>query len=300
MIQRQDWLTGLAGLTLRQNLTGKDVSTLAVGGALPHLIEVEDLEALAQGLQRLAGLDQGFRVLGGGSNLLIPDCGNSEPIFRLGKNFRFIRALSRERFLVGAGHALMTVSRQFSEDGLSGLEFAGGIPATIGGAVFMNAGAHGSEIANTLERVRCLLVDGRMVEFSSAELNLSYRHAELPKGALVYAAEFKLTPGDKAHITETRAKYLAERKARQPLHLPSAGSVFKNISPQLTAGYLIEKAGLKGRVCGNAQISELHANWIVNPKRLARSAEVEELISMCQSEVRAQCGQDLQLELQRW
>src|SRR5262249_36080108 len=153
----------------------------------------------------------------------------------------------------------------------------GGIPALIGGAVFMNAGAHGSEISAVLRDV--VLARGEGIEqISTASLPFRYRHSGIPSDSVVVSATFTFTRGDREKIAARRAELLKERKARQPLTQPSAGSVFKNPSPERTAGQILEECGLKGFAAGGVQISPLHANWIVNPNRLGTAQDVLVLI----------------------
>jgi UDP-N-acetylmuramate dehydrogenase len=241
-----------------------------------------------------------WRVLGNGSNLLIDDAGIETCVIRLGKGFRFLREAAAGEFVVGGATSLMTISRELSDRGYSGLEFAGGIPASLGGAVRMNAGAHGGEMAQVLHSVTAVHGRGETVTLNAADLRFAYRHSELPPGAIVTEARLTLTPGDAQRSAELRAKFLAERKARQPLTVPCAGSIFKNPPGSKSAGALIESTGLKGTWNGGAQVSELHANWIVNPKRTATAAEVLQLITKCQEQVLAQHGVELHPELVVW
>jgi len=194
----------------------------------------------------------------------------------------------------------MSVARKLSGEGLAGLEFAAGIPASVGGAVWMNAGAHGAEIGERVVRVRGVLADGQVYEWSRNELPWSYRSSGLPTGSIVTAVEVRLTAGERDRIAKLCADNLAHRRATQPLSLPSAGSVFKNPAPTTPAGLLLERAGVKGLWSGGAQVSELHANWIVNPEKKARAADVRNLIAECMKRAEENSGVRLQPEVRMW
>jgi UDP-N-acetylmuramate dehydrogenase len=191
----------------------------------------------------------------------------------------------------------MTVSRDLSQQGLSGLEFAGGIPATFGGAIFMNAGAHGHEISEVVTEVELLMSGGERNVLSNRDLNWKYRKSNLPKDSIVLSTKIKLVLSDSEQTFKHRAECLNYRKQTQPLTLPSAGSVFKNPSSTLSAGKLIEELGLKGYRIGEAEISSLHANWIVNPRKKASFNDVHSLIKLCQNEAKKQ--RDIELELEQ-
>ena len=289
-----------AGVYVRSSVSAASCTTFAVGGPLACLAEPQNIDELRRLLRFLEAQKLPWRVLGNGSNLLVSDSGLAECVVRLGRGFRSVTPLGNAEFEVGAGAALMTLSRELSEQGYSGLEFAGGIPAAMGGAVRMNAGAHGGEMAQVLTRVSWVTADGEEVTAAAAALAFAYRRSELPPGVVVSSMVLKLTPSDAAECIARRAKFLAERRAKQPLASPSAGSVFKNPSPDRSAGYLIEKAGLKGRRIGGAEVSAMHANWIINPSRAASAEDVHALIKLCQDEVRAKFGVELQAEVIEW
>jgi UDP-N-acetylmuramate dehydrogenase len=194
----------------------------------------------------------------------------------------------------------MSFSRKVSDEGFSGVEFAAGIPASVGGAVFMNAGAHGSEISSRIVEVRGLTGEGLEVRWSRHELPWSYRHSGLPTGCIITSVVLDLPPGDPKRISELCAHNIAERRARQPLALPSAGSVFKNPSSELPAGKILEELGMKGFAVGGAEVSRLHANWIVNPDRGATAADVVSVIAECQRRALEERGVALEPEVRLW
>lgn len=272
-----------SGVRARFNLSGRDVTTVAAGGVIRALFEPENREELCGLLGAIARHGVAWHILGAGSNLLIDDAGIAACVIRLGSGFRDVVTVRENVVAVGAACGLMRVSRNLSAAGLAGLEFASGIPASVGGAVRMNAGAHGGQIADVIESVECVGADGKFFEIPAAELSFGYRRSKIPAGAIVVGATMRLTAGDKGEIEERRSELLAYRKATQPLTSPSFGSVFKNPSAERSAGAIIEAAGLKGRRIGGAEISTLHGNWIVNPERRATVGEIRQLIELCRS-----------------
>lgn len=295
-----DTAQGIAGVTRRAEVSAARCTTFAIGGELLNLLEVESREGLTELLLRLSREDCAYRVLGAGSNLLVSDAGIIEPILRLGRAFRYLRRSGPSGLVVGGSYSLMALSRDAAQLGLSGLEFAGGIPASLGGAVRMNAGAHAGELAQVIQSVTVALPDGTMENLRPEQCGFAYRRSALPRGAIVIEAELKLAIGDITQISAQRAKFLSERRAAQPLTAACAGSVFKNPPGPYSAGKLIEAAGLKGRRCGGAQISPMHGNWIVNPDRQASCEDVRQLIRTAQSAVFEQTGVLLEPELIYW
>lgn len=295
---------------IKQNLLGRDLTTFSIGGKIDYLAQPQNSQKLAEFLLELKKSGISYRILGAGSNLLISDSGIRECVIKLGQGFRTLENIEQGRFKVGAAYSLMLLSRQLSELGYSGLEFAGGIPASVGGAVRMNAGAHGSQISDIIERLYIVDHDGTERVLKRSEIEFSYRHSDFNPGSvsigkdsskqIVTAVEIKLISGDRSKIAQLREKNLQHRKAAQPLKLPSAGSVFKNPSPDKTAWQLLEELGLKGTVHAGAQISPQHANWIVNPSRQASSEDVRELIELAKRKVKDRFGLELQNEIIFW
>lgn len=283
---------------VRSEVLATPLTTFQIGGPLQILFEPASEHELALGVRVIATAGVEWRILGCGSNLLVPTAGVRGVTIKLGRSFKSVTRAG-DVVTVGAATALMALSRELSEAGLSGLEFAGGIPASLGGAVRMNAGAHGGEMARVVRRVRGVLPTGELVEVSAAELDFGYRHASLPVGLIVTAVTLELKHGDREVSMAQRAHFLAARKAAQPLQVPSAGSIFRNPA-QESAGRLIERLNLKGLQCGGAEISALHGNWIVNPDRRATDADVKSLIATIQDNVRAQTQIELTPELVIW
>lgn len=288
------------GVSLRTDVSGRAVTTVSVGGALRALFEPDSIAQVAALVRCFGVHGVPYHVLGAGSNLLIDDAGVVRPVVRLGRGLREVRQLGRGELEVGAGAALMTLARTASSAGYAGLEFAGGIPASLGGAVRMNAGAHGGQMADVVVAVTCVLPTGEVVELPASDLNFRYRSAALPLGAIVVGARLRLVEGDRTAIEGRRAEFLARRKATQPLTVPSFGSVFKNPPGDRSAGAVLEGVGMKGAHRGGAAVSELHANWIINPDRTATAQDVIELIEACREAAKRGSSIDLEPEVVRW
>lgn len=284
---------------IKLDLPAASITTLAVGGPVRALVTVESVAELQKVLALLSAEQQTVYPFGFGSNVLVGDAGLEGWVIRLGGSFRDIKRQGSGVTLDG-GVSLMSASRKLSEQGLSGIEFASGIPASIGGAVFMNAGAHGGEMASCVAGVTAVLPDGTLHEWSGREVAWSYRSSGLPCGAVIVRARVELVEGDPAFIAKKCADNVAYRRATQPLSLPSAGSIFKNPSPEVSAGFLLEQAGLKGVGVGGALVSAMHANWIVNPDKQASAADVLALIKLCSAKVLERSGVVLQPELKLW
>jgi len=277
---------------VRKNEPLAKLTTFRIGGAAGLFILPETVEELAGFCEKYP---EGF-ILGGGSNVLVSDEGVPVVIsLKKLKNFG-VAALANgsTAVTVESGYSFTALSRKVCGMGLSGLEFAYGIPGTVGGAVVMNAGASGGEVKDVLEKAT-LFVDGKFRDFSVRELGLSYRTSRLPEGAVIVSATFRLKQGDEKEIKRKMKENLEKRKETQPLDLPSAGSVFKN-PPGDFAGRIIESLGFKGRAAGDAQVSEKHANFIVNRGR-ATSAQVFRLIKMIEETVKRETGITLEWEI---
>ncbi|MBI5177814.1 MAG: UDP-N-acetylmuramate dehydrogenase [Nitrospinae bacterium] len=235
-------------------------------------------------------------ILGGGSNLLVADAGVPAVISMEAFDDVGCAIAGGGAALVtaGAGYSLTALSRWAYRSSMGGLEFAFGIPGSVGGAVVMNAGAHGAEVKDCLTSAR-LLVDGRFEDVAAADLGLSYRSSALPEGAVVVSATFRLAHGAPKEILGKMKEWDEARKNSQPLELPSAGSVFKN-PPGGHAGKIIDGLGLKGLRVGDAQVSEKHANFIVNLGN-ATAAQVKELIETVEAAVLEKTGIRLEREI---
>lgn len=265
------------------------------GGPAEWLVRPDDVAGLAA---FIAGLDPEVPVfpVGVGSNLIVRDGGVPGVTVRLPKS---MARVSVENGLVRAGGGAMgiTVASAARDAGIAGLEFLRGIPGTVGGAVRMNAGAYGRDTSDILREVTVVTRDGEVETWPAARLGYTYRHSELPAGAVVVEALFEGTPGDPATIGAEMDRIAAEREASQPLRSRTGGSTFKN-PPGHKAWALIDAAGCRGLRRGDAQVSDKHCNFLLNLGS-ASSAEIEALGEEVRDRVRAHSGVELEWEIQR-
>ena len=246
-------------------------------------------------LQRAGEAKVPVTLIGNGSNLLVRDKGIRGLVIKLGNMLNDV-AVDGCTLTFGSGVSLAAASRKAAELGLSGMEFAVGIPGSIGGAVYMNAGAYDGEMAKVVTGVRVMELDGTISELPAAALDFGYRHTALQgSGKIVTAVTMRLTAGDKQAIADKMADFSNRRITKQPLELPSAGSMFKR-PPGYFAGTLIDQTGLKGYTVGGAQVSEKHAGFVVNIGG-ATAADVLQLICDVQDKVFAAHGVHLEPEV---
>lgn len=252
-------------------------TTWKVGGPADLFVYPHRLEECVQIMKVLQKHRLPWRVIGRGSNLLVDDAGIRGTVIKIGKGLDSFYQ-EGNRVTVGAGYSTIRLAMMTAKKGLSGLEFAGGIPGNIGGAVYMNAGAHGSDISNVLDSAKVLLETGEYLELSNEQLKFRYRTTILQETirGLVLEATFRLREGNHQEITANLAKFKDYRRRTQPLDFPCAGSVFRN-PPGDSAGRLIEAAGLKGYRIGGACVSPLHGNFIINDQG-AKAADILSLI----------------------
>ena len=279
-------------------------STLKVGGPAEAVIQVSNVEDLKRLLLWLKEHDIGWWVVGKGSNILVPDSGLAGVTIFLEGEFSSIeklmapppRALGDKVFIrAGGGCLLPKLVHYCTSQSLSGLEFAAGIPGSIGGAIVMNAGAWGAEISSLVDAVILMDSNGKVFSAQGKNLGFSYRKWSMPHNTIVLSATFALTPGSKEDIKAACRKYQELRRKSQPVADPSAGSFFKN-PPHDSAGRLIEEAGLKGFSVGGAKISEKHANFIINTGK-ASATDMLNLIQLVQQEVFKRFGIRLEPEV---
>ena len=246
-------------------------------------------------LARQTGADP--LIMGGGSNLLAPDEGLNRLVIATGRMNRLERGEEKDAIVAAAGVSLAQLADFACKQGLSGLEFAHGIPGTVGGGLYMNAGAYGGEMAQVVREVSVLFPEEGIRRLSAEEMRFGYRRsllAERPEAAALYGV-FRLTPGDPESIRETMRELMRRRRASQPLEYPSAGSTFKRPEGHF-AGTLIDQCGLKGLTVGGAQVSEKHAGFIIN-RGGATSADVRALIRQVQERVWERAGVRLEPEV---
>lgn len=259
-----DIRSALPGLEMHENEPMSAHCSFRIGGpARLMACPASGAEAAAL-LRLLREADAPVELMGKGTNLLVADEGLDAVVVRLGEAISGAELLPGDRVRAGAGISLAKLAVFAAEAGLSGLEFAHGIPGSLGGAVFMNAGAYGGEMKDVLESAEIALPDGTLREAPAEELELSYRHSALEgSGALVTAATVKLTPAEPEAIRARMRELMEKRRASQPLDMPSAGSTFKRPVGGYAAA-LIDQAGLKGFAIGGAQVSEKHAGFVIN------------------------------------
>lgn len=270
-------------------------TTFRTGGPARYFLVIETRKELAQVLAWLQEEALPWFLLGNGSNLLVGDRGYRGAILHLAGEF-LKTEIDEATIRCGAGAMLSAVSRSAMEAGLTGLEFASGIPGTIGGAVRMNAGAYNGEIAGVTESVEVMEPDGRCRVYNREEMAFGYRTSIVKtKPCVVLSTVLKLQKGDRSEISATMQELSAKRREKQPLEYPSAGSVFKRPEGHF-AGKLIEDAGLKGLRVGGAEVSPKHAGFIVNVGG-ATARDVLELIERIREKVYAMSGVTLECEI---
>jgi UDP-N-acetylmuramate dehydrogenase len=281
---------------VRENEPLSNHTTWKIGGPADVLVEPDHLENLQKLMNLISLYDVPWRVIGRGSNLLVADGGIEGVVIKLGKGMDHLQ-LQEETIRVGGGYPLIKLATVISREGLSGLEFAGGIPGSVGGAVFMNAGAHGSDISDILKEALVLFPDGRLEKIKGEDMDFSYRTSRLQheKGICVEAV-FQLEKGEKAKIVKHMQANKDYRRDSQPWKHPTCGSVFRNPLPNY-AGQLIEEAGLKGYQIGGAQISTMHANFIVNIEN-AKAQDVLDLINHVKRTIKSKHDIDIETEVE--
>ncbi|MDB5725172.1 MAG: UDP-N-acetylmuramate dehydrogenase [Novosphingobium sp.] len=266
------------------------------GGAAEWLFEPKDLADLQDLLRNLAPQTP-VMALGLGSNLIVRDGGVPGVVVRLGKAFAQVARTDDTTLDCGGGASGILVSSTARDNGIAGLEFLRSIPGTVGGFVRMNGGAYGREVTDIMVDCDVVLRSGELVTLPVAELNYTYRHSELPDGAIVVAARFRGVPGEGAAIQAEMDRISASREASQPLRSKTGGSTFKN-PPGHKAWELVDAAGCRGFALGGAQVSEKHTNFLINTGN-ATSAEIEALGDEVRRRVKESSGVELEWEIQR-
>jgi len=291
-------LNGLQNLVSVQVKTNEKLSghtSFHIGGPARYFLTIRNVDELARVIRFLKRNRIYFFVLGGGTNLLVTDAGIDGAVLKLDGDFKKTE-IRGTTLIAGSAARLAVLLGNAARKGLEGLEFCSGIPGTAGGAVLTNAGTELGSMSDVIEEAEIMDGSGRPVKLSKKQLRLSYRGSHVPRGSVITAVRMKLRKGRKSDIMKKIGYLTEKRKKIQPKQSFSAGSVFKNPSPRISAGYLIEKAGLKGRRIGGAVVSRTHANFIVN-SRDASATDVIALIDFVRKEVKRQCGISLELEL---
>lgn len=270
-------------------------TTFRIGGVADCLIEIESEAQLGAVQKYLNKVEIPYFILGNGSNLLVSDEGYRGVVLNIGKKMNLVR-VEGERILAQAGATLAQVARAALENGLSGLEFAAGIPGTVGGGVVMNAGAYGGEMSQVVEKVVVLDRDGEHMELDNETMEFGYRKSTIRNSKfIVTEVSFLLKKGNPTEIRAKMDEFNAARREKQPLEYPSAGSTFKRPEGYF-AGKLIMDAGLRGFSVGGAQVSEKHCGFVIN-KQNATAQDVRDVIASVQECVKDRFSVDLEPEI---
>lgn len=266
-----------------------------VGGPAEFLVRPADVEDLCAFLAALPR-EMPVTVIGAASNLIVRDGGVNGVVIRLARGFSDI-VVEPDGVVAGAACLDMTVAEHAAGAGLQGLEFLSGIPGTIGGAVAMNAGAYGGDIAGCLDWAEIVMRDGELRRLTQSDLRFGYRFASVPPEAVVVRARLAARPGDPATIASRMNEIRQTREQSQPVRARTGGSTFRN-PPGMKAWELIDGAGCRGLVQGGAQVSEKHCNFLLNTGT-ATAADLEGLGEELRRRVRAASGVDLEWEIKR-
>ncbi len=273
---------------------------LRVGGPADRLALPRDEAELQRLLADLPAAEP-VTVLGVGSNLIVRDGGIEGTVVRLGPGFAKV-AVDGTRVTAGAAALDAKVAKTAARAGLSGLTFYAGIPGTIGGAMKMNAGAYGGETKDHFVRGRAIDRKGRIVELSAETMGFSYRHSDVPDDLVLIEATYEAAKGDVAEEEARITEIMEKREATQPIREKTGGSTFKNPDPELSGGrsawQSVDAVGARGRVVGDAQMNELHANFMIN-RGHASAADLENLGEGIRSDVKEQLGYALEWEIKR-
>ena len=271
-------------------------TTFGIGGPADCMVFPETREELSKLLKYAYQKKISAIFIGSGSNILVWDKGFDGIVISLKKSFKNLTIKRNSQIIVEAGVMLGTMVKQAMAAEIGGLESLIGVPGTVGGALIMNAGAFGSEISKYFEEAKTMTIEGDTKSYKKGEIEFSYRHSTFPKNEILLEATFQCKRGKPADILKERKIASDGRKSNQPLKFRSAGSIFKNPSDSLAAGYLIDKTGLKGTERGGAAISEKHANFIVNMGD-ATAADVLYLIKLAKKYVAKKFHINLELEV---
>jgi len=270
-------------------------TSYGIGGPAGAYITPRDRDDLRRILEFADEQNIPIFFIGSGSNLLVADEGINGIVITLIKSFNKLE-IKGCHIYAETGVMLGHMVKHCIKQKLTGLETMIGVPGTLGGALMMNAGAFGSEISNCLQNVDVMTLTGKIKQYSVKDIDFNYRHSSFKKDEIIMSANFVLKKATKQEIMNKRAKASAGRKETQPLRFRSAGSLFKNPKKDVAAGYLIDKAGLKGTHRGDAEISEKHANFFVNHGK-ANAEDIVFLIRLARKTVEKKFGINLELEV---
>lgn len=271
-------------------------TSFKIGGTADTYIKVDTLSKLSAILKECKRSDIEYILLGNGSNVLVSDDGIRGVVIRLDGDFRQIALVDENTIYCGAGATLAQLCKFALNCGLTGLEFAWGIPGSVGGAVFMNAGAYDGEMKNVVHSVSHVSPDGKIGRIEKDDLDFGYRTSVYRKNNMIITGvTLKLEKGNTDDIRDKMDDFMNRRTSKQPLEYPSAGSVFKRPEGNF-AGALIQQCGFKGKSVGGAQVSEKHAGFIIN-KSNATANDVKNLVKEIQNTVAEKTGYNLECEL---
>ena len=284
------------GIKAKYDVPLSSLTTFKIGGNCRMYVEAENSSQVSKLVTDCNALGIKYIVIGKGSNIVANDDGLDMLVMKLTGDLAKVTRLDDYTFHCGAGMSLAGLCREVENNSLSGLEFAWGIPGSVGGAVYMNAGAYGGEIKDTVFSVTHIDKDGKIGTIKSEDLKFGYRHSVYKEnGFTIIGATFKLKLDNRTEIRNRMDDYMSRRKDKQPLEFPSAGSVFRRPEGNY-AGALIEKCGLKGKKVGGAQVSPKHAGFIVNVGG-ATAKDVKELVKLIQDTVQNETGYYLKREI---
>ncbi len=284
-----------SNVAIKINEPMKRHTTFGIGGNADILVFPKTIDNLKFILEHVQKNRLPYQFIGSGSNILVSDNGIKGIVITLKKSFKEIKFL-KSKIYAESGVMLGNFVKQLIKNDICGYESLIGVPGTLGGALFMNAGAYGSEISNNLISVRTITHNGKIKEYQHSDLKFSYRKSSFPYNELIVDAYFKALKGNKQKILDRKTYSSNQRKEKQPLKFRSAGSIFKNPKNTHPAGYLIERAGLKGLKSGNAEISTKHANFIINHGE-AKSDDVLCLIIIIKENIFKKYKINLKLEI---
>jgi len=292
---RLDELKGLIKGSVFYNEPMKNHTSYGIGGPAEALIHPSDYEDLLKIINYSKQNSIPTYFIGSGSNLLVSDKGIRGIVISPKKSFKKLN-FNENIIFAESGVMLGSLVRKSTKRNLTGLESLIGVPGTLGGALVMNAGAFGNEISNFLKSVSLITSDGKLISLNADQIVFEYRYSNFKKEEFILSATFELEVESPEVINQKKQIASKGRKSNQPLKYRSAGSIFKNPKSKFAAGYLIEKAGLKGHRIGNAQISDHHANFFVNHGN-ATSEDIIQLIQIAKEKVLNQFNINLELEI---
>ena len=271
-------------------------TTFGIGGKVDCYIMPKTLNQLKEVLKYSSKNKINIFFMGSGSNLLVSDNGYDGIIISLKKTFKNLEILDNATIIVESGVMLGNMVKRATNVGIEGMESLVGVPGTVGGALYMNAGAYNHEISNYFNSAILLDKEGIEKTYTKKDVKFGYRYSSFPKDEILIKAIFKYSRGDIDVITKNKKTASIKRKTSQPLKYRSAGSIFKNPNKDSSAGYFIDKSGLKGLSIGDAQISEKHANFIIN-RGSAKAEDVMRLIKIAKEKVFEKFNLELELEI---